>query len=127
MTDPAVRVQAIRDEAAGQDRFGSFSRDTVMFLLGRIDQQAQQIARLAAGWQDIATAPKDGTEVMLFREMEPWRVMGHGAWFQHGKVGGWIARGFHEPPGELGLAHPTHWMPLPDPPAARPAEGEREK
>lgn len=31
-------------------------------------------------------------------------------------ISGWLSRGFFNPPGELGLGHPTHWMPLPEPP-----------
>ena len=68
-------------------------------------------------WQPIETAPKDGTNIILFGE---------------GKVtvGGWVsAEDQGAEPGEeyliaagwwsIDLAdnNPTHWMPLPDPPA----------
>lgn len=33
-------------------------------------------------------------------------------------VSGWISIGFTDPPGNLGLAHPTHWQPLPAAPEA---------
>lgn len=68
-------------------------------------------------WQPIETAPKDGTPVIITRHDETWGwVLGWGEYFQQGKIVGWVSRGFREPPGELGLAHPTHWMPLPEPP-----------
>lgn len=68
-------------------------------------------------WQDIATAPKDGTEIILF--VPGWKkpVVGH--WwdeqtFRYGKPDRhrqeWFASGsfFGDPP------QPTHWMPFPD-------------
>lgn len=67
-------------------------------------------------WQPIETAPKDGTVVYLYRQVGDWKVRGHGYWEGGGIVSGWITQGFYDPPGNLGLAHPTHWMPLPAPP-----------
>lgn len=68
-------------------------------------------------WQPITTAPKDGTAVLLYRQCGIWRVRGYGRWEDGpGQISGWISYGFYEPPGNLGLAAPTHWMPLPDPP-----------
>jgi hypothetical protein len=84
-------------------------------------------------WQDIKTAPKDGTVIMLARfdadddDPEPdAAVAGHWAhWADHH---GWYLRGFgvvtdtgvrFDGAGELcdnGWAElrPTHWMPLPE-------------
>jgi hypothetical protein len=56
------------------------------------------------GWQPIETAPKDG------------RVLGTAEWFDVNGIAGWLACGLSDPPGNLGLAAPTRWMPLPDPP-----------
>lgn len=78
-------------------------------------------------WRLIETAPKDGTVILVARDMgEPWDwVLGHARWVDDSqawvKVAGWIAKGFGDPPGELGLAHPTHWTHLPPPP-----EGQEE-
>lgn len=60
-------------------------------------------------WQPIETAPKDGTSVLLwFTRAEPQIGRfrrGHGARTRRWWVGDfWI--------------EPTHWMPLPPPPAA---------
>lgn len=73
-----------------------------------------------AEWQPIDTAPKDGTTVILGRDMGDFGfVRGYGNF--DGKEGsfvsGWISHGFSRVHGNLGLAHPTHWMPLPKPPA----------
>lgn len=70
-------------------------------------------------WQPIETAPKDGTTVIIGRDMGDFGfVRGYGRF--DGKDGsflsGWISHGFSEYHGNLGLAHPTHWMPLPEPP-----------
>lgn len=69
------------------------------------------------GWQPIATAPKDGTTILLY---------GEGAV----TVGGWMSAADQgaEPDEEYLIAAgwwsldlrdnaPTHWMPLPDPPS----------
>lgn len=71
-------------------------------------------------WQAIETAPKDGTEILAFfgphtgvvqvswgeaasGGFELWVVDDH-------KHGPFYLRGYSEP-------YPSHWMPLPDPPA----------
>ena len=70
-------------------------------------------------WQPIKTAPKDGTLFLAWEAHYPYANVAR--WFQ-GRVY-WLAE-------ELQLAYtgswsghpPTHWMPLPDPPAS-PVEG----
>jgi hypothetical protein len=76
-------------------------------------------------WQPIETAPKDGTTVILGRDMGDFGFARGYGYFEGGDgsfVSGWISNGFSEYPGNLGLAHPALWMPLPPPPAARAAE-----
>lgn len=74
------------------------------------------------GWQPIESAPKDGTAILVTRHMGHWGwVRGYARWEEAnyrnvGVFAGWISHGFTDPPGELGLAHPTHWRPLPAPP-----------
>lgn len=62
----------------------------------------------ASGWQPIATAPKDG-RILVFggRFTEPDCVWSDGDWWRY-----CIKRG------DLLTSLPTHWMPLPSPPAA---------
>lgn len=67
------------------------------------------------GWQDISTAPKDGTEVILSKWSGSyatpetsfcWAINGYfkdGYWYSKDPIIG-------------KLAEPTHWMPLPQPP-----------
>jgi len=80
-------------------------------------------------WQDISTAPKDGTAVLLFEPMES-RFIADG--FVQGPrvgemlgigVGHWIWPDWSEPywadyfDGDRLMSDPTHWMPLPPPPS----------
>jgi len=68
---------------------------------------ASALSQSDAVWQPIATAPKDGTQVLLFRAGKSM-------------VQGWWNRGgaFHMPHWSTpsGLFDPTHWRPLPPPP-----------
>ncbi len=68
------------------------------------------------GWQPIATAPKDGTQIFVARDMGPhgW-ILGTAHWREVAGLSGWFSWGIAGG-SELGLAHPTHWMPLPQPP-----------
>lgn len=61
-------------------------------------------------WQPIATAPKDGTEILIAREGRKDYLIA--AWREYGNEFLWCERGlrFHA------LAEPTHWQPLPEPP-----------
>ena len=73
-------------------------------------------------WQPIESAPRDGTTIIVGRDMGHFgfvRGYAHYVGTPGALVSGWISRGFTDPPGELGLAHPELWMPLPPPPADR--------
>jgi hypothetical protein len=68
-----------------------------------------------SGWQPIATAPKDGTMVMIYDQGDPtpiavayWTTsvwVDGGAWVQE------------EHRSDTYTFNPTHWMPLPTPPS----------
>jgi hypothetical protein len=76
------------------------------------------------GWRPIETAPKDGTAVLLFRQVGPWSVRGWGRWVRLAGVEGWLSYGFYDPPGNLGLAGPSHWAPIINaPPPPEPSNG----
>lgn len=60
-------------------------------------------------WQSIATAPKDGTTIMLFGARGRYKMV-VGKWFPSP----WCA--WQSQPGSWPI-NPTHWMPLPTPPA----------
>lgn len=62
-------------------------------------------------WLPIDTAPKDGTEILIF---EPKHYNNDDAIYVviYTRKGKWV-----ESQGELyHTFYPTHWMPLPDPP-----------
>lgn len=74
--------------------------------------------RREKGWREIGTAPRDGTPIIVGRDMGDFGwVRGWATWESTQGIEGWISHGFGIF-GELGLAHPTHWQPLPAPPVA---------
>lgn len=87
---------------------------------------ATEATAVTEGWRPIATAPLDGTEVLLYtrnRAGIPGAVVGH---FM---AGGYciedhpaIDRGWYFWTGNMfDIAHPpTHWMPLPAKPEGQP-------
>ncbi len=94
------------------------------------DRCAEDLSALLAsrspgsGWQEIASAPKDGTRLLLARKQvmsgELTVVSGH-----------WNSGGAMHMPHWSTCANIhdwTHWMPLPDPPSVAPRqEQEQEK
>lgn len=66
------------------------------------------------GWQPIETAPKDGTEIIIGHDKKGWRTVAR--WLDDGE-------GFFEVNNDpsdswgWGSMMPTHWQPLPSPPA----------
>jgi hypothetical protein len=62
-------------------------------------------------WQPIETAPKDGTKVLLF-----CNPCGAGVGLFHLRRKLWVLGDPNELEAE-DIIFPTHWMPLPEPPA----------
>ena len=81
--------------------------------------QARAAQPAVAQWQPIASAPKNGTVVIVGRHMDEFGFIRGYARFDGSPtayVSGWISTGFDPVMSNFGLAHPTHWMPLPNPP-----------
>lgn len=73
-----------------------------------------------AGWRPIETAPKDGTRVLVYQEDEASDMTPQIAWWitWHGEEG-WHICWDNEPlQNNSAFAPPTHWAPLPEPPAS---------
>lgn len=71
-------------------------------------------------WQDIETAPKDGTAVLVYATRDGWT---DGARIVCARFGGLGPRWSIYGCGPIGrseqwldVCNPTHWMPLPPPP-----------
>ena len=79
------------------------------------------------GWQDIETAPKDGTEILV---LCPYEGAGLVFWFSplNNHRGGWQPCSFDEGNwGGRSEPAPTHWRPLPTSPSAPSPVPAREK
>jgi hypothetical protein len=74
-------------------------------------------------WHPIETAPKDGTPVLGYRDVDG--VMATVTWIQSITYGEWAGSwglvllkdmASFSAHSEIDMWWPTHWMPLPDPP-----------
>lgn len=121
-------------------------------VAGNLDRVTKAKAALAAaltapaaveGWQDIATAPKDGSAVLLALEDDGDEggvggFVGQGRWIEADEDGpdnmghdaGFVddqfdflrcGRSFGNPKYQSGGVQPTHWQPLPPAPGAAPS------
>lgn len=64
---------------------------------------------MSENWQDIATAPKDGTYVLVYRA-KLRRALANGICVEHYDRGQWCSGSLLWP------GDPDGWMPLPSPP-----------
>jgi len=97
----AKRIENYRNEEYQDD--DSYAVDIMEDLLKAL----RAASGGAQGWQPIATAPKDGTPVLLW--WPHWSRQAIVGWVD--KFGRWAS--------EIALSEgtdPTHWMPLPVPP-----------
>ncbi len=67
-------------------------------------------------WKPIETAPRDGTEIVVYRDNRvckvKWDKCGYN--YEYGWATGYTAGGQSPYPEEF--KKPTHWMELPEPP-----------
>ena len=68
-------------------------------------------------WQPIETAPKDGSEVLLFSPRKSMIWIGYYTTHARTGEGGWIVSQLTGLP-EFCPWQPTRWMPLPAPPVS---------
>lgn len=90
-----VLIEQWRAKAAVKDAFHA-----TMGMGWKACANDLEAALAASGWQPIATAPKDGTKVLLFLPVQGHRVE---PTILVGRVTG-------------GPTDATHWLPLPPPP-----------
>ena len=69
-------------------------------------------------WKPIETAPKDGTNVLVYERFPKWQK-----WVGKDEYDSYIEIGYYQDGDWCIRAHvppwnndPTHWMPLPEPP-----------
>lgn len=108
MGDHLKQAEETRDGLMNGSLLGPHGMDQAT-KIHKLEQQVQALDA-AASWQPIATAPTDGTELLVFDEGAiclAWFDEVSGCWYDQGPM----------------TPEPTHWMKLPAPPAAaRPEE-----
>lgn len=108
-------VEAMRDaiwKVAGPTRMGQ-SREIAEAALSALEATGATVGV----WQDIATAPRDGTRIIAAVNS----AVCIAAW-EGGIAEAWVIT---DSDGDGIVVHPTHWLPLPAAPlAASPMRGE---
>lgn len=111
-----AHARANRPSLGGENPAGSEPADS---------QPLAALGSPSEAWQPISTAPKDGRNVMIYGIAFHRELWGIGYYWKGvpGDGEGWVTFAFHSAPDDLfrGTFNPTHWMPLPAPPA-RPAD-----
>lgn len=65
-----------------------------------------------SAWQPIESAPKDGTRVLIYQGGHVYIAW----WDEKDWTGVWVIFDCDDSFYSLTADHPTHWLPLPDPP-----------
>ena len=106
MSGERVDDKLLKIVAAWPDDYDQSKRSMARELLRR---------READAWRDIETAPRDGTELLLIND-DGIQVVGRWSKHNHVPLYGWI-RQIELYGEEVDGFDPTHWQPLPAPPA----------
>lgn len=87
-----------------------------------IEAAIKMLGAPAQGWRDIASAPRDGTHVLVAGfSWRPHQAVAHWGSTTYNRSKRAYNKGWTAIPGVELL--PTHWMPLPEPPAPQRVEG----
>lgn len=94
------------------DTLGFDDRDKYIDELEAQIERLRAVPQTAGVWQPIETAPRDGSRIVVGRDMGTWGfVRGIARWEDIRGISGWVTTAaFSDPPGVLGLAEPTHWL-----------------
>lgn len=110
MSTIALTHEAIAQALADNTPLSDDQRAALLSLVAA-DKRGQALWDAATRWQPIATAPKDGTNVLLVNRKGN---IAAGLWMNSLSGTGWWLRGGDRPDTFFNDHHgPTHWMPLP--------------
>jgi hypothetical protein len=105
-----LRLNQAASKMLGDDVLEVMDADeaTIASLQAELDAAREELRQKGDGWQDISTAPRDGTRVLL-----AWDGTRVGYYLDNSKTShpweGWKVPSMEKwPPGK-----PTHWQPLP--------------
>lgn len=112
--DASGAVAAVFKGPANRE-FIAHAREDIPYLLDLVQQQAEALQQIPT-WQPIETAPKDTDVVAFFPDTRD----GYNVMIVHqfaDDPGAWYQQDADLCPDALDV-EPTHWQPLPDPPAS---------
>lgn len=104
---------------------GEYADASIKSLRSQLSEARAEVERLRAAqaWRPIETAPKDGTEIILFAIEEGFEDEGPSVWIGSWSTTAWYGPAWtaYEHRSETEYLTPTHWLPLPSPPSAKEA------
>ena len=94
---------------------GEYASEIMRDMANFLQRHSSEFAQCQQQWQPIETAPKDGSDILLY-----WPLDGLHPNFARTKIGYWHHRGewvWQDRAFRTYSEEPTHWMPLPTAPA----------
>lgn len=76
-------------------------------------------------WQTMETAPKDETVILIHKPEWKYPYVAH--WYEYSKLHSSVEDGYCLHPHNNGPQHPTHWMPLPEPPVLKSPDVQKQE
>jgi hypothetical protein len=118
MIDILERLQKLRRELAPAPS-AALVTDAITALIS-LQAECDRLRTLVAReWQDIVTAPKDGTPILLLDTGNEDGPVWIGYWLRESQLAKHWKNGWKTQHGWCAEDEPQGWMPLPTPPAPR--------
>ena len=115
MTKDDELISKLRSQASWGNEVAGLSGELIQHL--RLELDMAKARERCLNWQPIETAPRDGTDVLLYEGGEYERIY-MGFYANTIDRGGKKVYQFWDIGSEPWNWEPTHWMPLPEPPTA---------
>ena len=115
ITQIMMSLELIKHSGRVTEKGRRFCYETLNTDVSKLIEEARKEEREAGNWRPMATAPKDGTDILLVNFAGN---VAAGAYLTSAisrRGAGWVLRGSYEPDVFFNVSYgPAGWMPLPD-------------